>query len=223
MKFQIWKWIHLGRNRQLIVILLMGLLLSGLFGCGKTEEYVAIAEQTDEMDDMAGTTEETEESEDVPEKQDAADIYVDVSGAVRYPGVYQLEADARVFEAIEMAGGLLEDAYTNALNQAQVLSDGQKLFVPTREEWETGTFSTSDTMSVDAWQGNEAADDGLININTADETKLCELPGVGAARAQAILQYRQEHGNFASIEEIQNVSGIKSGLFEKIKDKIKVQ
>jgi competence protein ComEA len=157
--------------------------------------------------------------------QSTDEIYVDVDGAVKVPGVYRLAADARVFEAIALAGGLSEDACTNALNQAQSLADGQKLYVPTNEEWESGSYAGSDRTDVQTenlLQQSTQTDDGLININTADAAKLCELPGVGETRAQAIIQYRQEHGAFSSIEEIQNVSGIKSGLFAKIKDLIKV-
>lgn len=223
MKWKKDKTVTFSRKAAYISLLLMEMVLSGLFGCSKKEEYtVAVAENGTKWESVADGGESAAMQPDAGEKEPALAkepssgiIYVDVCGAVRYPGVYELKQDARVFEGIEAAGGLLPEACTKALNQAQVLSDGQKLYVPTTEEWDSADLSGAVLES--------AQDDGLININTADESRLCELPGVGESRAQAIIQYREEHGPFQSIEEIQNVSGIKSGLFAKIQDLIKVQ
>ena len=87
------------------------------------------------------------------------------------------------------------------------------MYIPTREEWE------QESMELES----ETEDDGRVNINTADLTKLCTLPGIGETRAQAIIAYREANGNFESVEAIQNVSGIKSGTYEKIKTLIKIQ
>lgn len=222
MEFKSWKWIRLSRNAKTVCILLAGLALSGLFGCGKVQEYTVAVEGVEET--FSGQEEaeavpdgnSSEQKESIDQNPESDAVYVDICGAVKYPGVYRLSGDARVFEAIEQAGGLLEDACARSINQAERLCDGQKIYVLTMEEWESGELQES--------CGEETSDDdGLININTADETKLCELPGVGESRARAIIQYRKEHGDFKTIEEIQNVSGIKSGLFTKIKDLIKVQ
>lgn len=216
------------RKAWCVGVLSVILALSGLFGCGKAEEYtVAVAEGG--ISDQAGSGSEesagtqAQETDTVSEKAAAekdAVIYVDIGGAVCNPGVYALAADARVYEGIEAAGGLLPEAYTKALNQAQLLSDGEKVYVPTAEEWEGAGQENAAFES--AFQTQEQ-DDGLININTADADKLCELPGVGESRAQAIIAYREENGPFTDIAQIQNVSGIKSGLFSKIRDLIKVQ
>lgn len=85
----------------------------------------------------------------------------------------------------------------------------------TQEEWELARAEERETSA-------EQADDGLVDINTADVAELCTLPGVGQARAESILAYRQEHGSFQTVEEIKQVSGIKDGLYTKIKDKIKI-
>lgn len=85
----------------------------------------------------------------------------------------------------------------------------------TQEEWELARAEETETSA-------EQADDGLVDINTADVAELCTLPGVGQARAESILTYRQEHGSFQTVEEIKQVSGIKDGLYTKIKDKIKI-
>lgn len=143
------------------------------------------------------------------------EIYVQINGAVKYPGVYKVQEDARVFDVVELAGGMTEDAEPEAVNQALPVEDGQMITICTQEEWE---LMQAEEMHTDAAQ----ADDGLVDINTADVAELCTLPGVGQARAESILAYRQEHGSFQAVEEIKQVSGIKDGLYTKIKDKIKI-
>lgn len=155
-------------------------------------------------------------------------IFVHVCGAVRKPGVYELNANSRVFEAVAKAGGFTEAADENYVNQAVCLQDGIKLCIPTREEVESGAF-TADAMVVSdkassAQQGDTANQaDARININTATESQLCNIPGVGATRAAAIAAYRDLHGGFAKEEDIMQVSGIKQGTYDKIKEYICVQ
>lgn len=164
-------------------------------------------------------------------------IYVDVCGAVANPGVFQLEAGSRVFQAIEAAGGYLPEAVPNCVNRAGVLTDGQQLYILTQQEMEQQGLSAAEmaNASDDQMAGNAGTgitaetasagteqQDNRININTADETQLTTLTGIGATRAQAIIAYRQENGPFAAIEEIMNVQGIKEGTFAKIKDEIVV-
>ena len=162
-------------------------------------------------------------------------IYVDVCGAVANPGVFQLAAGSRVFQAIEAAGGYLPEAVQNCVNRAGVLTDGQQLYILTQEEMERQGLDPAEMAGASDGQMNgsagtgqntgiaaQAQQDNRININTADETQLTTLTGIGATRAQAIIAYRQEDGPFAAIEEIMNVQGIKEGTFAKIKDEIVV-
>lgn len=178
---------------------------------------------------------------------DSTVIWVHVCGAVRKAGVYELPAGSRVFEAVQEAGGFAADADESYVNQAQRLCDGAKLVIPTVEQveeaagdsrTEAGRIGIVEQAGVqEAGYGVSAAGtgdsdgrtdpvsvsaDGRININTAPEAQLCEIPGIGATRAAAIAAYRQEHGGFSSIEEIMNVSGIKEGTYAKIKDRITV-
>lgn len=163
--------------------------------------------------------------------QPKASIYVDVCGAVASPGVYELEAESRVFQAIDAAGGLLADAAGEYVNRAGYLEDGQQIYIPTREEAENHpsllspleqNLSAGNTGSSSSDTGSSEAS-GKINLNTADEAALTTLTGIGASKAQAILAYREEHGGFSAIEEILNVPGIKEGTFVKIKDNIAVE
>ena len=235
------KIFHWGRNGKRIWILLIVLLLSGLFGCGKKDAYTVSIEgqgftEASESPETAGeealreggTAEDSVSGkngtslggtygETAVSEESGGRIYVHICGAVKYPGVYEFSGDTRVFQVVERAGGLLPEACEAALNQAQAVGDGERIYVPTLEEWEQG-FAENLEESEDT-----VKDDGLVNINTADESELCTLPGVGETRARAIVEYRKEHGSFEKIEDIQNVSGIKSGLFGKIKDFIKVK
>lgn len=143
-------------------------------------------------------------------------IYVHICGQVQRPGVYQVPADARVFSVIQMAGGLTEEADAAGVNQAQALVDGQMIYIPA-----VGEELTASVKSAGGSLG-QSQGDGKININTADLETLMSLPGIGEGKAQSILNYRQEHGSFQSIEEIMNVEGIKEGTFSKFKDQITI-
>lgn len=147
-------------------------------------------------------------------------IYVHVCGAVQSPGVYELRDGMRVYEAIAAAGGFREEADTQWLNQAEALQDGQKLYVYTQEE--TQVLSADASQMEDGRLVSGSTANGKVDLNTASKEALMTLPGIGEARAEAIVAYRSEHGRFCSIEEIQNISGIKSALFEKIREKIMV-
>lgn len=175
-------------------------------------------------------------SEAVSDKEmQQAMIYVDVCGAVANPGVFQLAAGSRVFQAIEAAGGYLPEAALTCVNRAGVLTDGQQLYILTQEEMERQGLDPAEMAKAADGQMNgnagtgqnagltvQAQQDNRININTADEAQLTTLTGIGATRAQAIIAYREENGPFAAIEDIMNVQGIKEGTFAKIKDEIVV-
>lgn len=149
-------------------------------------------------------------------------IVVHVCGAVRNPGVYCLASGARAAEAVNAAGGMNEQADQSWVNLAQPLTDGQQLRIPTAEE--TGDWLTASPGDTGMLQAGEAAQqDSRVNINTADEKALQTLPGIGEARAAAIIAYRNEHGPFEEIGQIQLVSGIKGSVFEKIRDRICVR
>ena len=175
-------------------------------------------------------------SEAVSDKEmHQAMIYDDVCGAVANPGVFQLAAGSRVFQAIEAAGGYLPEAALTCVNRAGVLTDGQQLYILTQEEMERQGLDPAEMSGASDGQMNGSAgtgqntemtaqvqQDNRININTADEAQLTTLTGIGATRAQAIIAYREENGPFAAIEDIMNVQGIKEGTFAKIKDEIVV-
>lgn len=158
------------------------------------------------------------------------EIFVDVCGAVAKPGVYGMKPDSRVFQAVEAAGGFLPQASGTSINQAQPLSDGQQIYVPTKEEAEAAGINpaaeaegSGTVPGQESQEAGESSGSGKVNLNTADLAALQTLTGIGEAKAQAILAYREEHGGFSSVEDLMNVPGIKENTFSKIKDKIAVE
>jgi competence protein ComEA len=154
---------------------------------------------------------------ELPEAPPEVGFTVDVDGAVSHPGVYELPAGSRVEDAIEAAGGMLPEAYSEAMNLAAPLSDGTKVLVPLRPtatETDLGSGSDSNTPLYGA---------GFpININTASKNTLTALPGIGETKAQAIIDYRTEHGPFTRPEQLMDVSGIGPATYEKLKDLITI-
>lgn len=145
----------------------------------------------------------------------SAEVVVYIYGAVASPGVYTLPDGSRMYELIEAAGGLLEEADNRVLNQAEVLRDGQQVVVYTKEE-------AVDLPVPDSGAGKSGSNGKKVNLNTASAEELMTLSGIGEARAQAIIAYREQHGGFRSIEEIMEIEGIKEKLFEKIREQIEI-
>lgn len=148
-----------------------------------------------------------------------------VCGAVNNPGVYEFSEGARMNELIELAGGFAKDAAVTYLNLAQAVSDSEKIYVPTKKE--VSKMGASENLEPNLQEStskeNDSSAEDKVNINTADIDKLTSLPGIGEAKANSIISYREDHGAFQSIEELKNVEGIKDGVFNKIKDLISVQ
>lgn len=185
--------------------------------------------QTDGMQDAVGSKQDTVAVyEKVPESE-PAEIIVHVCGAVRSPGVYRLEENSRVIDAVNRAGGLEDAADSEFINLASRVLDGDRIWIPTKEEaalyisnGNAVPYITSSDESIGVGQGKQSAESGKVNINTADEALLCTLPGIGKTRASSIIAYREECGMFSYIEDIMKVSGIKDSSFQKIKEYITV-
>lgn len=154
-----------------------------------------------EWSDVEGTAIRQEESIEGSEEQPLVAVYV--CGAVQTPGVYYLTSEQRVTDAVNMAGGFLEDADRTVLNLAAKPADGEKLYVPAIGE-------------------TNREEEDKININTADVSELTKLPGIGESRAADIVRYREKNGKFSSIEDIKKVAGIKESVYEQISDRITV-
>lgn len=144
-------------------------------------------------------------------KPTIAPMIVHVSGAVVAPGVYEIPLNSRVHHAIQMAGGSLPNANLQAINLADKVIDGQKIIVPALEDTIGKTASSSP---------KPAEQSSPININTANQSELETLPGIGPAKAAAIIEYRTTNGPFQSLEDLMQIPGIGSNICEEIKDLI---
>ncbi len=143
-------------------------------------------------------------------EKEAAECYVHICGEVNEPGVYTMPEGSRIFEVVEAAGGLTENAAEESLNLASVISDGMQIVIISKEE------------AISRLEAEAAISAGIVNINQASKEQLMTLTGIGESRAEDILRYRKEHGSFQTIEEIMKVPGIKDAAFQKIKDSIGV-
>lgn len=160
----------------------------------QNEQLVLYSEETTVFDDIKETQKQTQKN------------CVYICGCVLNPGVYETSEESRLYELVELAGGFTEEADDTAVNLADYVFDGQKIYIPQKGENCTD-INLEESL-------------GKVNINTADKTKLMTLPGIGESRAEDILQYRNENGNFKTIEDIKKISGIKEAAFNKIKELI---
>ena len=178
-------------------------------------------------------------------------VFIDIKGAVKKPGVYELSNDDKVIDAINKAGGLKSDADTSNINLSKKLTNEMVVYIFTKNELKTtikttissaltttkkSTTSTTkiidntchcETIEINNCINEEEnnssnEDDSKININTATKDELMTLNGIGDAKATAIIEYREQKGSFSSIEDIINVTGISETIYDKIKDNIKV-
>lgn len=199
------------------------LIVICISACGNdTMQYVALEESASAQE----TESETQEAEERPQTEETETeeglIYVYVCGEVAHAGVYTLSDRSRMFDLFEQAGGLTENAAESYWNQASLLTDGQMVYVPTKEEAEERQQEGWDVSSNLSENANTNDTTGKINLNTASLEQLMELPGIGESKAKAILSYRETNGGFSAIEEVMNIEGIKEGVFAKMKDYIVV-
>lgn len=211
-------WEKLKVHWQLLVIGGLVLALGGVIWLmmGNSAEV----EEENSLDDLLAAQmdlapeEEVESAESKPVEPEL--FMVDVKGEVHAPGVYELPVDGRVKDAIAMAEGLTDEANELAINFAQKVEDQMVIYVPHMDD-DSGLPENTTTGA------GEASEATVININTASEQELMTLSGIGQAKAQQIIQYREENGLFDTPEDLMNVSGIGEKSFETLKDSIKVK
>lgn len=146
-------------------------------------------------------------NKDVKTEKLEANIIIDISGEIKNPGIYKMKGKVRLYEIIDKAGGLKEEANINSINQARYVKDGEKIIIP----------SSRNSQGMD----KESISNGnnLVNINTASKEELLKLPGIGEVTAEKIINYR-DNNNFTKIEDLKNVNGIGMATYNKLKDLI---
>lgn len=152
------------------------------------------------------------------------DIYIDIKGAIKKPGVYKLQENSRIIDAINIAGGLLKTANTSYTNLSKILNDSEVIKIYTNEEVKKLEKETQEELPKIETNITEEPkqENSLININTSTKEQLQTLNGIGESKANSIIDYRTQNGPFKTIEDIKNVSGISETLYDKIKDFITV-
>ena len=144
---------------------------------------------------------------------------VHVCGEVANPGIYELPAGSRIYEAVKAAGGFTENAEEESVNLASPIEDGVQIRIYSKDEAET---LAAGAAPFDGFEASGEGKEPVVNLNTATKEELMTLSGIGESRAEDIIRYREENGGFQNIEDIMKVSGIKDAAFQKIKDRITV-
>ena len=162
------------------------------------------------------TTVSKDEKEDKNQKEEVVEqdlITVDVKGAVKSPGIYDLPVGSRINDAVQKAGGLTDNADSKSINLAQRISDEALVYVPTKEE-----ASSQETQS----SASNTKENKKVNLNKASLEELKQVKGLGAKRAQDIIDHRESNGKFKSVDELKKVSGIGAKTIEKLKEYVTV-
>ena len=196
-------------------IIIVGLVLIGIV-------FLLIFQRLKTKNDFEEFNEENliivEEEKETPKEKEY--IIIHITGEVNNPGVVKIEKGSRVIDAVEKSGGLTNNADQNKINLAYILSDGQKIYIPSIYDEDENAF-------IEEGIGQNMAEEfslnklkEKININTATQTELETLTGIGPSTALKIINFRKENGNFKNIEELKNVPGIGEAKFNVIKDDI---
>lgn len=192
----------------------LGLLVGGFFLLKPTPQ-TPVKEMNLQAEVAAVSKDSSTEKEvkEEPVEQDL--ITVDVKGAVKSPGIYDLPVGSRVNDAVQKAGGLTEQADSKSLNLAQKVSDEALVYVPTKGEELASQQAGSGTAS-------STSKDKKVNLNKASLEELKQVKGLGGKRAQDIIDHRESNGKFKSVDELKKVSGIGAKTIEKLKDYVTV-
>ena len=203
-----------------LIIVILAVLLIMVYYYFYSSKYEYITEEENFFSELQINNNSIEIEEDIDlkesEEQNKNLISIHIAGAVETEGVVEIEEESRVIDIIEEAGGLTEEADLSDVNLAYMVKDGQKIYIPSIDDEED-----IEIISAEMLGSNEEEDDNvIININTATQTELEELPGIGPSIASSIITYRKENGKFNNIEELKNVSGIGEAKYNKVKNNI---
>ncbi|WP_434349753.1 helix-hairpin-helix domain-containing protein [Streptococcus sp. KHUD_014] len=199
----------------IVICASLGVALGGFFLLNPARQTPA-KESNLQTEVAAISKDSTDEKEDKNQKEEVVEqdlITVDVKGAVKSPGIYDLPVGSRVNDAVQKAGGLTDNADSKSLNLAQKISDEALVYVPTKEE-------AANQESYSNATGNKESK--KVNLNKASLEELKQVKGLGAKRAQDIIDHRESNGKFKSVDELKKVSGIGAKTIEKLKEYVTV-
>lgn len=191
-----------------------------------TQHAENVSQNGEDVENDTGNTNKTENNVEDNVGNNETIIAIHITGEVKKPGLLYLKAGSRIADAIKKAGGATKNADLDRVNLAYVLSDGQKIYIPNKNEKEEKiAYIISDSgENILVEEGNSNHNpkgvEEKVNINTAEQTELETLPGIGPSLAQRIIEYRETNGNFQKIEDLQNVKGIGNSKYSNIKDNV---
>ena len=198
----------------IVICTCLGLLVGGFFLL-KSAPPIPVKETNLQAEVVAVSKDSSTEKEEKEEPVEKDLITVDVKGAVKAPGIYDLPVGSRVNDAVQKAGGLTEQADSKSLNLAQKVSDEALVYVPTKGEEAASQQTASGTDS-------STSKAKKVNLNKASLEELKQVKGLGGKRAQDIIDHRESNGKFKSVDELKKVSGIGAKTIEKLKDYVTV-
>ena len=239
---------YLKEHYKLIIAIVITIILlgGGILSYYLINNYQAKKENREEIASLESYNTEDEEKEKSKTSKEETKIKVDIKGAVQSPGVYEVSAETIINDLINMAGGLTADASTKNINLALKAEDEMAIIIYTQKELEQKEEKVEDACYTDSYDISNCLEEkksvvkksntkttnnsssstqvqstpSIVSINSATQEELMTLSGIGEAKANNIIAYREENGGFKSIEEIMNVKGIGEAIFNKIKDHI---
>ncbi|KQL48926.1 hypothetical protein AN963_03815 [Brevibacillus choshinensis] len=193
-----------------------------------SEESTLLSEDTPSLEVQKETTlSKPKETRTIDKEGTPPPMFVDVKGHVKQAGLYQLDTGMRVADAIAKAGGAKPDADLEQINLAALLTDGTAIVIPAKGDSQAAQITPTGLSPATYKPGGVSlsapATDDSIQLNTATAEQLMSLPGIGEARAKAILRYREEKGPFRSPDELKEIEGIGDKMYDRIKDRIRIQ
>ena len=218
------------KKKKIIIIIsiICTIIIAGIIYIKDQEEYTDMNifeeieneqktnETVDDVENEEQNTNETVDNERI--------IAIHITGEVKKPGILYLKEGSRIADAIKEAGGATKNADLDRVNLAYVLADGQKIYIPNKNEKDEEISyiisNSGDNILVEEGKINKEGETAKVNINTANLSELETLPGIGPSLAQRIIEYRETNGNFQTIEDLQNVKGIGDSKYSNIKDNV---
>ena len=227
---------RINNNKKVLILIITILIIIGYYMYYRNNNYYKEFETTMEIEESIMENQENIEDKDnklentdVEEENNKNEekIIVHITGEVQFWGVIELEKGSRIIDAVNKAGGFTDNADTEKVNLAYELTDGVKVYIPSKNVDKESNITTQKYIITESGD-NEIVEENevnqreisLVNINEATQTELETLPGIGPSTALKIISYRKENGKFLNIEDIKNVSGIGENKFENIKDLI---
>ena len=207
------------KNKKIIIVT----VISAVIVCGFIIFEIKNKNETDiNYENIIVETEEKIEEKEIDKNRQIETIKIHIAGQVKNPGIIELDSGSRISDAIEKAGGVTERANLDEINLAYILEDGQKLYIPNIEEKNKEYIMEENGENI-IQETNSSGINKKIDINKSDKEGFESIPGIGPSMAEKIINYRNENGEFKSIDELKNVSGIGEKKFESMKEYICVK